>query len=633
MAAALLFIALTFSVGASSMLPISTLEHVKRSDAVFRGEVLQLKSFLNTNDGHIYTTAFIRVDQTFKGVLPSIVKLTHRGGAVVGLGEIDGSFPMLKTGETRLFFAAVRPDGTAFLLRGDAGSFLIPAPTGGVSTAQTAAGEQMLSYLQSLSADSFDGGGNLLSQGASAQSLTPPPPSPPPSGPNVSVTNLLFDASGPAARFTPPDRGEPIPYLVDADYLPAGITTNQALQAVSNALAAWSAVTSVKYTFLGLQSFGQASFNVTNLDGVLRIQLHDHYNYIGGGNGAGDILGQGGQTYYNTVLPGTSWTTGGNVRGSDFYLTAKASIVLSHTSSFMTNITNFAEVLCHEIGHTLGMAHSSQNPSEPNPYLSGATMYYAAHGNGRGATLGAYDPPVIQQVHPQSNLPPFMYPRLMRMVTSSAHITNASVNTIQLRGYSMETKTLGIQTNNATANAGSFSLSNSFLHLEPNGYYSDNVIADPSTGYFFDEIFTRIYDGTNASPYQPVRSVAIYQDSYTEGIPDSWRTAYFGNSNPGAGVNHHATDDADGDGYSNLTEFQIGSNPTNKLSNLMITNATAKSFHWQATPYEVYEILGSSNLITWQRATNPLVATNSDGVLNINLGGLPKQFYRVERVP
>src|SRR5262245_30780694 len=42
--------------------------------------------------------------------------------------------------------------------------------------------------------------------------------------PVSTATNLLVDALGIPARFVAPDRGEPIPVLVDADYLPAGIT-------------------------------------------------------------------------------------------------------------------------------------------------------------------------------------------------------------------------------------------------------------------------------------------------------------------------------------------------------------------------------------------------------------------------
>ena len=127
--------------------------------------------------------------------------------------------------------------------------------------------------------------------------------------PSSTATNLMVGSDGIPARFVLPDRGEPIPYLIDADYLPAGITQTQAVTAVQTALAAWTNVTSLRYTFAGIQSFGMAAPNVTNDDGYLRIQLHDHYNYIGSGGGNGDTLGEGGHAW--TILNTTNgWTTG-----------------------------------------------------------------------------------------------------------------------------------------------------------------------------------------------------------------------------------------------------------------------------------------------------------------------------------
>src|SRR5439155_15825845 len=156
------------------------------------------------------------------------------------------------------------------------------------------------------------------------------PSRPQPLTPMSTATNLLVGGDGIPARFILPDRAEPIPYLIDADYLPAGMTQTQAVNAVKTALAAWTNVTSLRYTFAGIQSFGMAAPNVSASDGKLRIQVHDHYNYIGGGGGSGDTLGTGGHswTIFN-LSPG--WTTGGNVLTSDFHKTISGYIVLAHT--------------------------------------------------------------------------------------------------------------------------------------------------------------------------------------------------------------------------------------------------------------------------------------------------------------
>ena len=73
-----------------------------------------------------------------------------------------------------------------------------------------------------------------------------------------------------------PIRGEGIPYLIDAQALPSGITLTQAVTAVQNAMAAWSNATSVRFTFLGFTNFGAASPDITNQDGILKIQLQTY---------------------------------------------------------------------------------------------------------------------------------------------------------------------------------------------------------------------------------------------------------------------------------------------------------------------------------------------------------------------
>ena len=54
--------------------------------------------------------------------------------------------------------------------------------------------------------------------------------------------------------------------------------------------------------------------------------------------------------------------------------------------------------------------------------------------------------------------------------------------------------------------------------------------------------------------------------SDTDGIPDWWRLAYFGHALGQANDNSRGSDDADGDGVSNLTEFLHGTDPLNPAS-------------------------------------------------------------------
>jgi hypothetical protein len=613
---------------ANSLLPISRGQQIADADVIIRGTVSSLESF-ESPAGGIYTRATVKVETVFKGRAPARIRIVERGGVLANKGEANGASPNLRVGDDRLFFLSRRADGTLFARRGAPGARLINSASASEATTAT----QLLSDLQSLTSSAVLAGADVTDQSVGSTPSAAPTAAPAVM-PSSSATNVLKGDDGISARFVLPDRGEGTPYYVDADYLPAGMTLTQALNAVKTAIAAWTNACSVRFYFAGLQSFGMASANINNDDGALRIQLHDHYNYIGSGTGSGDTLGEGGEywTIYNTSA---GWTTGGNVAGNDFHRSVNGYVVLAHTNTFMQNITNFTEVLCHEIGHTIGLNHSSQANPEPNPLLAQAIMFWLVHGNGRGATLNQFDTNVCRQVHPASNTPPYCYPRVIDAVTCPPPyvLTNAYVNTVQLRGYDLQNTALTLATNDAANDpVGYFSMSGSNINFNVTGYYSDPRV-DPASTVYYEEIFARYSDGTNASPHVLVRTISHNPDQYAEGVPQDWRTEYFGSPSPNSGLKHHANEDADGDGFSNINEWLLGSNPTNKLSNLRLTMLSATNLQFPAKPYDIYELDTSSNLTTWTRAMNPIVPTNSTAVVTGFTNGASQQFFRLFRIP
>ncbi len=611
--ALLLASAFAQSTFASSIIPLSTAEHVAASAAVFRGVVVGQECYRDSADGLIYTRTSLRVVEPLKGVFPMIVAVVHRGGAIGEDREFQGNSPLFAQTDERLMFAVRRADGKLTGTQGSFSAMKLNRTNGSLPPEQ----ESLLNEVRALTGNGTTPGDDLTDQvGFASSSL---------------ITGLLEDNPGISSRFIQCDRGEPIPVLIDASALPAGITLAQATNAVIQALNAWSAVTKLKFKIEAIQSFGVGANTIATSDEKLRIQLHDTYNSI---NSVG-TLGIGGRGGLSSPL-GT-WDLGGAVGTNEFYKTAYGYVVLEHGAPTMQNMASFTEVLCHEVGHALSMAHSSENPSEPNTTLKQAIMYYQIHGDGRGASLGFYDPPVIQQAYPSNNTPPYSYSRVLDVTTDSPNQPNiAGINDVELRGYDMQSSGLALLTTNATVNNGAFTTVGSTVKFTADGFYNSGGRLDPAGGTFYDIIYARFSDGTNASPYATVKVLSLNPDSQPspagDGIPDAWMTTHFGNASPTVGLNHGAAQDADGDKLSNINEYRTGMTPTDSASAQRITLVNKTNIQFQAKSYELYELHASTNLTNWVRAVNPIVPLTSTGSFTGFTNTAPHMFFRVEKV-
>jgi alpha-galactosidase len=74
-----------------------------------------------------------------------------------------------------------------------------------------------------------------------------------------------------------------------------------------------------------------------------------------------------------------------------------------------------------------------------------------------------------------------------------------------------------------------------------------------------------VYNSTTVAPYLTGTGtlLVVLYDTDGDGIPDWWTMKYFGHLTGLAADKSRAQDDADGDGLTNLQEFQVGTNPTN----------------------------------------------------------------------
>ncbi len=579
------------------------------ADAVVRAVVMNREPIRNAQ-GQCQTRCTLQIEETLKGRVPARVSILLPGEMAGPIPVSDGCQPALRIGERRLFF----------LKRGRGGHLHLPA--GPASALKLPEDSPDLAKARLLSVVSMETGEDLTDQ-----AVFTPPLFASQDAAQTTATNLLLDpVLGLPPRFVAPDRGDPIPYLVDADLLPPGISLSQALTAVSNALAAWKAVAPLNFEFLGVQSFGNSAKYVNASDGILRIQLHDYYGAIP----STDTLGIGGSGYYTNILsPG--WTTGGQVLGNDFHLSVRGYVVLNDWSDGLTNLLTFQEVLCHEVGHALGMAHST--PDSPAPLHSPAweaQMYYIAHEDGRGAAPTPWDTNVLQQIHPSANTPPFMYARVMEIVTATPQPTVPGINQLQLKGYDLQTGTLTTQTADPSSLNGSWSINGTNLSYLANAPYETGPGFDPSDSSYRDIIYARCSDGVHRSPYVNIRVLGYRHDTSpatSDGIPDYWMINYFGSENGAA-----AAGDTDADRLSNLQEYRTGMNPTNAASAQRLSAAADGTVSWQGKAYELYELHGSTNLTHWF-FVKAVLPTNDTPYVKVKPSSYGSIVYRAFKVP
>jgi hypothetical protein len=366
------------------------------SDAIVAGTVTEVR-VAPADDGGIYTYVSLRPDEVLKGYLPlGDVTIRERGGRVGDREQRVFGTPSYTVGESVIAFLTQDGDGYLRTTQMVLGKFgVVSDEITGEEVAERPLDDDVVVLSRSAQsrprddrrpARAFRGHLRDVVRSQPVRTMHHAPAKAP-----ADTTLLTPETAGfklfNDVRWFEPDEGLPVSYLIDTAGDPK-IGPNASRNAVLAALAAW---TNVPTASIVLQSGGGITGAPSGgCDGKNTVVFNDPSGSILDPSGCSGVLAVGGYC----ANAGATRT----VNGVDFHQIVEGDITVNNgwDGCSIWNITNLSEVLTHELGHTIGLAHST----DPT-----ATMYAYAHFDGRGASLMPDDMAGVTFIYPDTGVP------------------------------------------------------------------------------------------------------------------------------------------------------------------------------------------------------------------------------------
>jgi hypothetical protein len=365
------------------------------ADAVVVGTVQSVRPV--ARGAGVDTLAEVQVNETVEGFVPAALTVRLPGGELDGRKHAVYGAAELSPGEKVVLFLRDRGDGTyatsqmamgkyrvvgsgsaALAVRDLQGSVVLGTRRGRMIRRSPQEVRRLSDFQRSLRA------GGLEYEEATPGAL-----------PLVQSFRGAFSMLGSTpARWYEGDEGRPIIYRVEASGAKAtGLDTGWA---VGQAMSAWSGVDCAGVSLEAAPGGELAPFD--SCDGRTQILFGDPFHEVEPPSNCRGVLGVGGfcSTQGDKVIDGIRYgrITEGDVVLNDGF----------EGCSFWNDL-NLSEMLGHEVGHTIGLGHSSENRTEGDGLLKDALMYYRSHFDGRGATIMEDDREGLCSAYPKAEVP------------------------------------------------------------------------------------------------------------------------------------------------------------------------------------------------------------------------------------
>ena len=379
---------------ATTVVRMTEADLAAQASAVVLGRVTALESHWDAARGQIFTDVTLAVEEVLAGpALPASVTLRQPGGRIGAVHSwIDGS-PEFLIGERVLVFLRVSRDGTLRVLQLYQGklSVMVDPLTGDEMAIRiNGGGVRILAPLQRGATpppkdthrlDDLRRTIRAVRGRAAPPAETAPMQTAPVVGSDVTQQQEAFVYQGTPSRWFEPDSGAAITMYINSAGQPGAPT--QGFDQIRQGEAAWSNDPQANFRYA---DGGVTTAAGMRYDGVNAVSFGDPDGTMDPPVNCSGILGMGG--FFRST------TESRVVNGTTFMRILDGDVVFNdgwQGCGFYETFANFAEVATHELGHVLGLGHSTD---------ATATMYATAHFDGRGAALKADDLAGLRSIYP-----------------------------------------------------------------------------------------------------------------------------------------------------------------------------------------------------------------------------------------